>query len=386
MQSWKRKLRMGMVGGGKGAFIGAVHRLAAEMDHQAEIVAGCFSRDPENTRQTGKAFYLDPRRCYRTYQEMAEKEAKLPLGERIDFVSVTTPNASHYDICKTFLEHGIHVVCDKPMTYNLEQAQKLVKLVNKTKLVFALTHNYTGYPMVRQARELFASGKMGTVRKVLAEYIQDWLMSPLEGLGQKQASWRTDPRQSGIAGAVGDIGTHAFNLVEYITGDRVASLCADFTTFVPGRKLEDDANMLLRFAGGGKGVLTASQISCGEENGLTVRIFGTKGAIGWKQENPNYLDVRYYGQPRQVHTRGAAFVGKEAAGATRIPAGHPEGYLEGFANIYCGAMEAIRRHLDGKPLKVKNYNFPTADDGLRGMQFIYKSVESSKKGAVWVKV
>jgi predicted dehydrogenase len=386
MKAWKRKLRYGMVGGGPGAFIGAVHRIAAGLDGQAELVAGSFSRDPEKTRLSGRELYVAPERCYGTYREMAAQEAQLPKGQRIDFVSVVTPNVSHFDISKTFLEHGFHVVCDKPMTFTLSQAQQLVRVVEQCKLVFALTHNYTGNPLVRHARDLFRSGKMGVVRKVLVEYIQDWLMQPLEKTGQKQAAWRTDPRQSGIVGVVGDIGTHAFNLLEYITGERVTALCADFSTFVPGRKLDDDANLLLRLAGGGKGVLTCSQVACGEENNLIIRAYGSKGSISWRQENPNVLEVCYQGKPREIHTRAAGYVSPSAAAITRTPGGHPEGYLEAFANTYVGAIEAIRRHIDGKPFKIKEYDFPTVYDGLRGMQFIYQAFASNQKGSKWVSV
>jgi predicted dehydrogenase len=385
MESWKRKLRMGMVGGGQGAFIGAVHRVAASMDLQVEMTAGCFSRDAENTRVTGEQLYLDPSRCYAGYKEMAEAEAKLGADQRIDFVSVVTPNVSHYDICRTFLEAGIHVVCDKPVTFTLDEARKLAKLVDRTKLVFALTHNYTGHPLVRHARQLFASGQMGTVRKVIVEYLQDFLMYPHEKHGQKQAVWRVDPAQSGLGGTLGDVGTHALNLTEYVTGEKVVALCADKSTFLPGRKLDEDANILLRFAGGGKGVMTVSQIATGEENALTLRVYASQGAVQWVQENPNYLKLYRYGQPRQTLTRGhAEYLSEAATAATRIPTGHPEGYLEAFANIYRGAVRAIRGHADGRPIGVEEYDFPTIDDGVRGMEFVTKAVESAEAGSKWV--
>ena len=387
MESWKRKLRMGMVGGGQGAFIGAVHRIAAGLDLQVELAAGCFSRDPANTKTTGRQLYLPADRCYDTYQGMAEAEASLPEDRRIDFVAVVTPNVSHYDIARTFLEAGFHVVCDKPMTYSLQEAQKLVNLVEKTGLVFALTHNYTGHPLVRHARQMFKAGQMGTVRKVIVEYLQDFLMFPHEKHGQKQASWRVDPAQSGLGGTLGDIGTHAFNLTEYVTGDPVVELCADKSTFLPDRKLDEDANILLRFKGGGKGVLAASQVATGEENALRLRVYASQGAIQWEQESPNYLKVYRYGQPRQILTRGhGEYLSPAATDCTRIITGHPEGYLEAFATIYCGAVEAIRRHIDGNPMKTDEYNFPTAYDGLRGMQFITKAVESAQAGATWVKM
>ena len=384
MESWKRRLKMGMVGGGQGAFIGWVHRIAAALDQQVDFVAGCFSRDFENTKLTGNQLYLDPSRCYRTYEEMAESEARRSEGQRIDFVSIVTPNSSHFPIAKTFLEAGFHVVCDKPMTYTLDEARKLVTLVEKKELVFALTHNYTGHPMVRHARELFASGEMGTVRKVIVEYLQDFLMYPHEKDGQKQAVWRVDPSQAGIGGTLGDCGSHAINLLEYITNDLVTELCADRSTFLPDRVLDEDVNVLIRLKGGGKGLLTVSQIATGEENNLRIRIYAAKGAALWEQENPNYLHVYRYGEPRQTLTRGSGYLSKAARASTRIPTGHPEGYLEAFANIYCGAIEAIRKHVDGEPMKTENYDFPTVYDGLRGMEFIYKAVESCEKGSSWV--
>lgn len=384
MESWNRKLRMGMVGGGQGAFIGWVHRMAAALDQQIDVVAGCFSRDFENTKTTGDQLYLDPARCYPTYRAMAETEANLPEDQKIDFVSIVTPNDSHFPIAETFLDKGFHVVCDKPMTYTFAEAEELVKLVEKTGLVFALTHNYTGHPLIRHARRLFASGEMGTVRKVIVEYLQDFLMYPHEKEGQKQALWRVDPKQAGLGGTLGDVGSHALNLLEYIINDRVIRICADKSTFLPDRELDEDVNVLLHLKGGGKGVLSVSQIATGEENNLWIRIYASKGAIIWRQENPNYLDVFRYGEPRQTMTRASGYMSIAAQNATRVPTGHPEGYLEAFATIYCGAVEAIRSHIDGNPMPTEDYNFPTVYDGLRGMQFIHKAVESSDKGAVWV--
>jgi predicted dehydrogenase len=384
MESWRRKLRMGMVGGGEGAFIGAVHRIAASLDQQVELVAGCFSRDPDNTARTGRLLYLDPARCYPTYEVMAETEKSLPPERRIDFVSIVTPNHLHFPIARTFLEAGIHVVCDKPMTYSADEAAELVRLVERNKLVFALTHNYTGHPLIRHARHLFHSGAMGAVRKVIVEYLQDFLMVPHEKLGQKQAAWRTDPAQAGAGGTLGDVGSHCLNLLEYVMNDLVVELCADKSTFLPDRKLDEDVNMLLRLRGGGKGVLTISQVATGEENGLTLRIYGSQGAILWKQEDPNQLQVYRYGEPRQVLTRGQGYLSPPAQHCTRVPTGHPEGYLEAFATIYCGVVRAIRRHLDGTPLRSDEYDFPTVHDGLRGMQFIERAVESSRRGANWV--
>jgi predicted dehydrogenase len=373
-----------MVGGGEGAFIGGVHRIAAMLDNEVELVAGAFSRDAENSKRTGTRLYLDPNRVYGSYQEMAEQEAKLPEGDRIDFVSIVTPNSSHYDIARTFLSAGFHVVLDKPMTFDLDQAKSLKKQVDETGLVFALTHNYTGNAVVREARQLFATGKMGPVRKVVAEYLQDFLAYPHEKEGMKQAAWRVDPAQAGAGGTLGDVGSHTFNLTEYITGDKVVALCADTSTFLPDRTLDEDANILVRFAGGGKGVITVSQIAIGEENALRIKAFGSKGAVNWDQENPNYLGVAYFGEPRQTFTRASGYLSEEASRVGRIPGGHPEGYLEAFANVYVDAIEAIRAHIDGKPMDPTDYRFPTVYDGLRGMEFIVKAVESAKKGGVWV--
>ncbi len=384
MESWRRKLRMGMVGGGEGAFIGGVHRIVAALDQQVELVAGCFSRDPENTKRTGRQLYLDPARCYPSYEVMAAREKALPADQRIDFVSIVTPNNLHFPIAKTFLEAGFHVVCDKPMTYSVDEAVELVRIVEQAGRVFALTHNYTGHPLIRHARHLFRSGAMGTVRKAIVEYLQDFLMVPHEKLGQKQAAWRVDPAQSGIGGTLGDVGSHCLNLLEYVTGDPVIQLCADRSTFLPGRTLDEDVNALVRFKGGGKGVLTISQVATGEENGLTLRVYGSQGAVLWAQENPNYLSVYRYGEPRQVLTRGQGYLSEPAKACTRIPTGHPEGYLPAFATIYCGVVKAIRSHIDGKPLRSEEYDFPTVHDGLRGMRFIQQAVESSKRGALWV--
>ena len=386
MESWKRKLRMGMVGGGQGAFIGGVHRIVATLDQQIELVAGCFSRDPENTRMTGEQLYLDPARCYDTYQEMAVAESERAEDNRIDFVSIVTPNVSHFAIAKTFLDAGFHVVCDKPMTYTLHEAEELVKLVENSGRVFALTHNYTGHPVIRHARHLFRSGEMGAIRKVIVEYLQDFLMVPHEKLGQKQAEWRVDPAQSGIGGTLGDVGTHCVNLLEYVTNDPIVELCADKSTFLPDRQLDEDVNALLRFKGGGKGVLSISQVATGEENGLTLRVYAENGAIKWAHENPNYLELYRYGEPRQTLARAQGYLSEPAAASTRIPPGHPEGYLEGFATIYVGVTEAIRRYIDGNPMKTEEYDFPTVYDGLRGMQFIYKAVESCNNGSTWVSI
>jgi predicted dehydrogenase len=387
MTSWKRKLRMGMIGGGPGAFIGGVHRIAAVLDGQVELVAGVFSRDWDRTRLTGEQLYLDPARVYRSYPEMAAAEAKLPPGTRIDFVTIVTQNDAHFAPARAFLDAGFHVVCEKPLAFTLQEAEELARIVEQSELVFALTHNYTGYPLVRQARHLFMSGELGVVRKVLVEYLQDWLVEPLEKSGSRQASWRTNPAEAGIGGAVGDIGTHAFHLVEYVTGDVVTAVCADKSIFLPDRTLDEDINALLRLRGGGKGVLTVSQIATGEENGLRLRVYGSRGAVLWEQENPNYLRLYRHGRPRETLTRGRSeYLAPAAMAATRIPWGHPEGYLEAFANIYIGAIHAIRRHIDGKPMSRAEYEFPTVHDGVRGMRFIYKAIESADGGAVWVTI
>jgi len=373
----KRKLRAGIVGGGQGSFIGAVHHVAVELDGQAEVIAGAMSTDPQRARASAEAWYL--KRSYDSYEEMAEAESKLEDG--IDFVMITTPNHVHFPVAKTFLEHGIHVVSDKPMTFDLEQAQQLVSLVESKNLIYALTHNYTGYPAVRHARALVRQGEIGEIRKVLVEYIQDWLMTAEEKTGNKQASWRTDPSRSGIAGCVGDIGTHGENLMEFITGLKIKSLCADLTTFVGGRALDDDANMLLRLANGGKGLLTCSQIAAGEENALSIRIYGTKAGLEWHQMEPNTLLFKPHGQPQQILRTGLGYMSDDAKAATRTPAGHPEGFYEAFANIYKMAIADIRRVESGeKP----EGGYPTVYDGLRGMQFVYAAVDSSQKGATWV--
>src|SRR5215469_4539296 len=373
---YQRKLRAGIVGGGQGSFIGAVHHIAVELDGQAEVVAGAMSADPQRAETSAQGWYL--KRSYTTFKEMAETEARLPDG--IDLVMVTVPNHLHYQVARTFLEHGIHVVCDKPMTFNLEEARALVGLVEQKKLIFALTHNYTGYPAVRHARHLVRTGAIGAIRKVLVEYLQDWLMEPVERSGNKQALWRTDPSRAGMAGSIGDIGTHGENLLGFVTGLKIAAVCADLTAFIEGRQLDDDANMLLRLQNGAKGVLTCSQIAAGEENALSIRVYGSKAGLEWHQMEPNTLLFKQPGKALQVLRTGMPYMSAEAKAATRLPAGHPEGYLEAFANIYRLAVADIRRAEAGEaPLG----GYPTVYDGLRGMQFIAKVVESSTKGGVW---
>jgi predicted dehydrogenase len=379
----KRKLRYGMVGGGQGAFIGAVHRMAANLDGQIELVAGCFSSDPENSRVTGGQLFLNPARIYASYTEMAEREAALPEGERVDFVVIVTPNFLHAPVATTFLKNGFHVICDKPMTLNLKEAKALRAIVRQSGKIFALTHNYTGYPMVKKARELVRNGKFGKILKTVTEYPQGWLLDRLETNGHKQAAWRGDPKRTGATCCVGDIGTHAENLGRYITGLEIESLCADFTTFIPGRKLEDDANLLLRYKGGAKGVLHCSQISCGEENNLNIRVYGTKGLLAWHQEHPNGLKFQAKGEPAKILRRGNSYVGDVTKKFTRLPFGHPEAFIEAFANIYLEAVAAIRANIAGK--RGGKFDFPTIDDGVYGMAFIETALKSANLNAKWTK-
>ncbi len=383
-----RKLRMAMLGGGPGAFIGDVHRKASRLDGKIDLVAGAFSRDAAKSAEQGKALYLCPSRVYGSCDEMLEKELKLPAEKRIDFVSIVTPNNSHFPLAKACLEAGFHVVCDKPMTFDLAQAKELKAVVKKTKKLFALTHNYTGYPMVKLARDLVKAGDLGKLRKIKVQYPQGWLHTLLEAQGAKQAVWRTDPKQSGAAGCMGDIGTHAENLAEYITGLRIKELCADLSIFVKGRKLDDDGNCLVHWEQGVKGILFASQISIGEENGLAIWVYGENAALEWHQEHPNYLYVRKPDAPVEVWRRGNGYVGAKspAAGrATRLPFGHPEAFFEAFANIYSNFADHLNAVLDGTAPDPLALDYPSVDDGLRGMAFIETVVESAKNGAAWTK-
>ena len=378
----KRKLRYGMVGGGQNAFIGAVHRLAANLDGQIELVAGAFSADARNSRLTGEQLWLNPARVYDTYEQMARTEPGLPAGERMDFVAIVTPNFLHAPVAATFLKAGFHVVCDKPMTLTLKEARTLRETVRKSGRVFALTHNYTGYPMVKEARELVRSGRLGKILKVIAEYPQGWLLDRIETTGHKQAAWRADPKKAGASCCVGDIGTHAENLGRYITGLRIEELCAEFTTFVPGRKLEDDASMLIRYEGGAKGVLHCSQVSCGEENNLNIRVYGTLGSLAWQQEHPNELKWIPKGEPARLLRRGNGYLGDAAKKFTRLPFGHPEAFIEAFANLYLEAVAAIRASLAGER---GEFDFPTVDDGVAGMAFIETAVKSAASNGRWTK-
>jgi predicted dehydrogenase len=379
----KRKLRYGMVGGGRDAFIGAVHRKAMALDGEYELVAGALSSDPKKAKASGSDLGLEPERNYGTWQEMLESELKLPENDRIDLVSIVTPNHVHFPVAHAFADAGIHVVCDKPLVHTSEQAKQLVKTVKKRDVVFAVTYNYTGYPMVKQARHMVQSGQLGEIRKVIAEYNQGWLATNLEKTGQKQADWRTDPKRSGAAGAIGDIGSHAENLTYTITGLELSHICADLTTFVPGRKLDDNGDMLMRFSNGAKGVLIASQIEIGGENDIRFRVFGTKGTLEWHQENPNYLQVDMLNEPRQIFSRGNGYLCEAAQKATRLPTGHPEAFLEAFANVYLGAAEAVRAKQAGRSLGKLEGDFPTVVDGARGVHFIEKTIESAKSAKKW---
>lgn len=381
-----RKLKMGMVGGGPGAFIGDVHRKAARMDGGIELVAGAFDINPRKSKQMGRELCLNSKRVYRTYTEMIEKELKLPADERVDFVSVTTPNNWHFPIAKDLLEAGFHVMCEKPMTFDVKEAKQLKKIVKKSRRVFGLMHNYTGYPMVKLARDLVRSGDIGNIRKIVVQYPQGWLATPLERTGQQQAAWRTDPKQSGGAGCMGDIGTHAENLSEYITGLKIIHICADLNIFVKGRRLDDDGNCLLRFNNGARGVLHASQISIGEENNLAIWIYGEEKSLEWHQEQPNYLYVKTPDGPVQVWRRGNDYVGaaSPAAGrATRLPSGHPEAFFEAFANVYCNFADTVRAKMTRTKPDPLMLDFPNVDDGLRGMLFISSVLASTKSKQKW---
>ncbi|AXV16255.1 oxidoreductase [Neorhizobium sp. SOG26] len=382
-QAREPRIRLGMVGGGQGAFIGAVHRMAARLDDQFDLVAGALSSTPEKAIASGRDLGLHPSRTYGSYKEMAIREARLKDG--IEAVSIVTPNHVHYEAAKEFLRRGIHVICDKPLTSNLADAKKLKKVADESKALFILTHNYTGYPMVRQAREMVANGDLGKIRVVQVEYPQDWLTEAAEQTGAKQAVWRTDPAQSGAGGSTGDIGTHAYNLACFVTGLTLTSLAADLDSFVPGRRLDDNAHVMLRFDGGAKGMLWCSQVAPGNENGLKLRVYGEKGGIEWCQENPNYLWFTPFGEPKRLITRNGAGAGAAAGRVSRIPSGHPEGYLEAFATIYTEAARAINAAKKGAKLD-KDVIYPTVDDGVKGVAFVEACVASSKKNGAWVKL
>lgn len=378
------KIRLGMVGGGQGAFIGAVHRLAARMDDEFEFVAGALSADPAKAKASGRDLGLAPDRIYSSYEDMAKAEAKRPDG--IEVVSIVTPNHVHVPAAKAFINAGIHVICDKPLALSLKEARSLEALLARRKdVIFALTHNYSGYPMIRHAKAMVKSGELGEIRVVQGEYPQDWLTTALEKTGQKQAAWRTDPKRSGAGGCVGDIGTHTYQLLCDVSGLAGEELAADLTSFVKGRVLDDNAHVMLRFKGGAKGMIWASQVAPGNENGLKIRIYGTKGGLEWKQEDPNYLWFTPFGEPKRLITRGGAGSGGEAGRVTRVPPGHPEGYLEGFANLYTEAARAIRAARTGKKAD-KEVTFPGIADGVAGMAFIEACVKSSRANGKWTKL
>ncbi|MEP6885619.1 MAG: Gfo/Idh/MocA family oxidoreductase [Gammaproteobacteria bacterium] len=372
-----RRLRAGIVGGGRGAFIGSVHRMAAELDGQARVVAGAMSSDPKTASQSAAAWFLE--RTYDSYADMALAEGADENG--IDFVIIATPNQLHYPVAKAFLAADIHVICDKPLAFTVAEGQELVRLVEGGTTLFALTHNYTGYPAVRQAREMVRSGQLGDIRKVMVEYSQDWLMQPLENRGNKQAEWRTDPARAGLGGCVGDIGSHAENLLEFVTGLEIESLCADLSCVVPGRRLDDDGNILLRLCGGAKGTLVCSQIACGEENRLSIRVYGSEAGLEWHQQEPNTLIYKAAGKPWVQLRTGQNYMSEPARAAARMPGGHPEGYIEAFANLYRDFIADVRRVGLGQP-PLRDY--PGVRDGLRGLRFIERAVASSQAGSVWL--
>ena len=375
---------MGMVGGGRGAFIGAVHRMAANLDGKIELVAGCFSSDAEKSKLSGEDFFLSPSRVYSSYAEMAKAEAALPAGERIDFVTIVARNDLHFPVAKAFLDAGIHIVCEKPMAFSLAEAKELRTIVEASGLVFALMHNYTGYPMVKEARAMVKAGKLGRILKIVAEYPQGYAIGALKAQADGAISnWRMDPSVAGVSNCIGDIGSHAENLVRYITGLELGQIAADLNTFIPGGKLDDDGSMLVRYQGGARGVLFASQISTGDENNLNIRVYGTDASIEWHQEHPNELIVKFADAPRQIWRRGNSYNGAEATKFTRLPFGHPEAFIEAFANVYLAAAEAISDHLAGIYPRAEGYDFPTVADGVEGMAFIEAAVASSKENAAW---
>ena len=375
-----------MVGGGRGAFIGAVHRMAAALDGQIELVCGAFSSDPQRSKLSGTDFYLPPDRCYGTYEEMMHAEAALPPDQRMDLVSIVTPNHVHFAPAMMALDHGFHVVCDKPLCMTIVEAEALSVKVKSTGLIFAVTHAYSGYPMVKQAKQMIANGDLGTIRRVVVEYPQGWLSTALESTDQKQAAWRTDPLRSGASGAVGDIGTHAAHLAEYVSGLRIKELCADVHTHVKGRRLDDDASVLLRFDNGARGLLHASQIAAGEENNLRLRVYGEKGSIDWSQMEPNSLVVRWLDQPMQVYRTGVGSLFPEATIHSRVPSGHPEGYLEAFGNIYRDVAFCIQARLNGQTPDPLYRDFPSVEDGVRGMRFIETVIRSGHSDVKWIEL
>jgi predicted dehydrogenase len=380
----KRRLRLGMVGGGPGAFIGSVHRIAARMDDHFELVAAALSSDPAKSKAAALDLHIPPERAYGSYTEMAAAEPKRP--DRIDAVSIVTPNHVHFGPAKAFLEAGIHVICDKPLTTTVEDALALAGIVKNSGLIFGLTHNYTGYPVVRQAREMIAAGELGQIRVVQVEYAQDWLTTAVEATGHKQAVWRTDPAQSGPAGSLGDIGTHAYNIACFVTGLRCEQVAADVSIFVPGRRLDDNVQTFLRFEGGARGMLWASQVATGNENNLRLRVYGDKAGLEWGQENPNYLRFAPYGKPPVTISRAGAGATASAKHASRIPSGHPEGYLEAFAQLYADLAEQIAARNEGREPSAASLLVPGVKEGVEGVQFIDGVLKSSKQNSAWIKL
>ena len=374
------KIKLGMVGGGEGAFIGEVHRIAARMDERFQLCAGALCSDPERSLKSALDLGLPEDRSYSDYIEMAISESQRDDG--INFVSIVTPNHLHHPIAKAFLEVGINVICDKPMTMNSEEAQELIDISESSDLIFAVTYNYSGYPLIREAREIIKKGELGSIRIIKVEYIQDWLTEPIENTGQKQASWRVDPKKSGIGGSIGDIGTHAFHLAHFVTQQLPNKISADLSCFVEGRELDDNAHILMRYESGAKGMIWSSQVAPGNENNLKIQIYGEKGGLIWQQENPNELILNLLNQPSRRLTRGSSFVGDQSARLTRIPAGHPEGYLEGFANIYREVADEFSAKISGKPIS-KDILYPTSKEGLYGVSFIEAAIESNSKDSVW---
>lgn len=378
-----RKIRMGMIGGGKDAFIGAVHRIAANIDGQVEFCCGALSIHPEVARESGEMLFLPEDRTYLNYEEMITQESKLPADKRIDFVTIVTPNFAHFAPAMMALDHGFHVVIEKPIALSLDEAKQLQQKVKETGLILCLTHTYSGYPMVKQARQMVAAGQFGAIRKIMVEYPQGWLSTLTEREGNAGAAWRTDPAKSGKSGAMGDIGTHAAQLAEYISGLKISQLCADLNIVVPGRGLDDDGNVLLKFDNGANGILVASQIAAGEENALKIRVYGEKGGLEWHQMEPNTLTVKWLDQPAQVYRAGQAYLSDIAKHNTRVPGGHPEGYLEAFANIYRNFVLTLRTKLQGGTPTEAMLDFPNVEDGIRGMAFIENAVASSQSDQKW---
>jgi predicted dehydrogenase len=374
---------MGLVGGGPGSFIGRIHRIAAELDGDAELVCGAFSSDAQRSREAGEAYRIDPARAYASYAQMFAAEQALPADKRMDFAAVVTPNHMHFDPAQLALGHGFHVVVDKPLCFSLDEARVLQAAVERSGRILGVTYTYSGYPLVKEARALIAAGRIGAVRKIYVEYPQGWLATNLESSGQKQASWRTDPAKSGAGGAIGDIGTHAAHLAEYVSGCRITQIDAMLSTFIAGRRLDDDSSMLLRFDNGASGVLMATQVAAGEENNLAIRVYGEKGSIEWRQVEPNTLVLRSLDAPMQILRTGWGYLGADAARNTRTPAGHPEGYLEAFANIYAAFYRGVRDHAAGKKVDPQDYDFPGIADGVRGMAFIDAVIRSAQSQQKW---